>query len=77
MASTLRGMSAAVKVTRTKVTIEELRARVRAFEKQNPGYDGTNYLDLFRDASGELIESAEFFEAGRLYRRLARAEQAA
>lgn len=78
MASTLGGVRTAVKVTRTKVALDDLRARVRAFEEQNPGYNRTNYVDLFRDkVSGELVESAEFFEVSRLYRRLARAEKAA
>jgi hypothetical protein len=77
MAATLDGVRTAVRMTRTKVTLEDLRARVRAFEQQHPGYDRNNYLDLFRGPSGELVESAEFFEVSRLYRRLARAEKAA
>ena len=63
------------KITRTQVTLGGLRAAVRDFEEQNPGITMANYLDLFRDATGELIESAEFFEVSRVYRRLARAER--
>jgi len=77
MGSTLDDVRTAVKVTRTKLSLDDLRARVRAFEEQHPGYDRTNYLDLFRGESGELVESAKFFEVSRLYRRLARAETAA
>lgn len=78
MASTLNTVRTAVKVTRTKVTLDDLRARARAFEAQRPGLDRTNYLEFFRDKeSGELIESSEFFEISRICRRLARAENAA
>ena len=77
MPPTLEGVKTAAKVTRTKVTLDDLRERVRAFEQEHPGYDRTNYLDLFRDASGELVESPEFFEVSRMYRRLVRAEKAA
>jgi len=62
------------KVTVVDVTMDDLRAPVREFEQAHPGYDRTNYLDLFRDESGELNETDEFFRVSRMYRRLIRAE---
>lgn len=76
MASTLGGVRTAVKVTRTKVTLDDLRTRARGLEKEHPGLDRSNYVEYFK-VSGELSESPDFFEASRIYRRLARAEKAA
>lgn len=45
------------------VTEEELQARITAWESAHPGYTKENFVDAFRDDTGELIESQEFFDA--------------
>lgn len=69
-------MKTVPKAVREQVTVEDLRAEVSAFEAAHPGTDRTNYLDVFRDARGELVESDEFFNVDSLYQLLALLEQA-
>lgn len=69
-------MKTAGKVTHTRVTLNDLREQVRAFEATHPGYDRSNYTALFRDEDGDLSETDEFFRVSRMYRRLERAERA-
>lgn len=64
-----------VRVTRMVVTVEELRARARAWEAAHPGYGPDNWIEAFRDEDGGLLESCEFFDTGNLYERLALAEE--
>lgn len=45
------------------VTEEELRAEIAAWEVAHPGYTKENFVDAFRDKTGQLIESEEFFDA--------------
>lgn len=45
------------------VTEEEHQAEVAAWEAAHPGYTRENFVDAFRDETGELIESEEFFDA--------------
>ncbi len=54
-------------VTIVEVSDADLERRVRKWKQQHPGFDETNYVDAFRDAEGELIESDEFFEADDLF----------
>ncbi len=77
MPPTLGTMKTAVKVTRTTIELDELRARVRTFEQANPGTDASNYPDLFRDEHGTLIEDDKFDEIATMYDLLAAAEQGA
>lgn len=77
----LRGTLATVKtkpkVTVIEVTDEEARAEVQAWEDAHPGYDRTNYIDFFRDETGELIETDEFFRAAQMYAELRAVEKSA
>lgn len=50
-------------ITRTRVTDEDIRARVEAWKAAHPGFDESNFPDAFRDETGELIEDDEFFAA--------------
>lgn len=54
-------------ITRTRVTDEDIRARVDAWKAAHPGFDEGNYPDAFRDDAGELIEDDEFFAAVDLF----------
>ena len=54
-------------ITRRKVDLAEIRAQVAAFEAAHPGVGADNYSDAFRDETGRLIESEEFFAISRLY----------
>ena len=47
--------------------LAEVRAQVAAFEATHPGVGADNYSDAFRDETGRLIESEEFFAISRLY----------
>lgn len=53
------------------VSLDEVRAKVGRFEAAHPGVGADNYLDVFRDVNGELIETEEFFEISGLYSVLA------
>lgn len=66
-APTLAPVKTKPKVTVTDVTDEEVLAEVRAWEATHPGYDRTNFVDYFRNESGELIETDEFFRACSMY----------
>lgn len=55
------------KVTVVEVTLDDVRAEVQEWEDAHPGYDRTNFVDYFRDATGELTETAEFFHACAMY----------
>lgn len=66
-ARTLAPVKTKPKVTIVQVTDDELRAEVRAWQDARPGYDRTNYVEFFRDESGELIETDEFFRAAQMY----------
>jgi hypothetical protein len=46
-----------------QVSEEEHLAKVAAWEAAHPGYTKENFVDAFRDETGELIESEEFFDA--------------
>lgn len=74
---TLATMKTKPKVTVIEVTDEEARAEIQAWEDAHPGYDRTNYVDFFRDETGELIETDEFFRAAQMYAELRSAEKSA
>jgi hypothetical protein len=52
-----------------QVSEEEHLAKVAAWEAAHPGYTKENFVDAFRDETGELIESEEFFDAVHLFAR--------
>lgn len=54
-------------ITRTQVTDDDVRARVKAWKSAHPGFDERNFPDAFRDDSGEPIEDDGFFEAVDLF----------
>lgn len=54
-------------VTIIEVTDADLEQQVQEWKRAHPGFDETNYVDAFRDADGELIETDEFFEAVDLF----------
>lgn len=55
------------RVTWHDVDLAEVRSRVAAFEAAHPDVRAENYPDAFRDESGQLIESEEFFAISSLY----------
>lgn len=65
-ARTLAAVKTRPKATIVHVTDEEVRAQVRAWQDAHPGFNRTNYVDCFRDESGELIETDEFLRAARM-----------
>ncbi len=69
-------MKTVPKTTRRRITADEVRDEVRVFEAAHPGTNRTNYLDVFRDEHGELVETDEFFEISSLYHLLGTAERA-
>lgn len=62
-------------ITRTRVTEEELRARVDAWKAAHPGFGEHNFPDAFRDEAGELIEDEAFFAAAALFSQFALLDQ--
>ena len=72
---TLATVKTKPKVTVVEVTIEDLREPVREFEQAHPGYYRTNFIDFFRDETGELIETDDFHRVYRMYHRLMLAEK--
>ena len=74
---TLGTMKTAVKVTHATIELDDLRSRVRAFEREHPGTDASNYPDVFRDEHGVLVEDDKFDEIATLYDLLAAAERGA
>ena len=65
------------KLTVVAVTDEEALAEVQAWEDSHLGYDRTNYVDYFRDETGELIETDGFFRAAQMYSELRAADKTA
>lgn len=53
------------------VTLDEIQAEVARFEAAHPGIGADNYVDVFRDDHGELIETEEFFQISQAYSVLA------
>lgn len=71
MSSTLATVSKHVPVI--PITWEQLCAQAETWEAVNPGFGPNNYIDAFRDADGNLLETDEFFEIDALYGALAAA----
>lgn len=62
MSRTIISMRTTPPVTLVEETLAEVQARAEAWRAQHPGYDATNYVDAYRDANGELVESQEFYD---------------
>ena len=45
-----------------RVTEEEREESWNLWEAANPGFGRSNWIDAFRDESGQLTESDEFFD---------------
>ncbi len=56
--------------TRNRIAVDDLRAQLQAFQSRH-NVTAETWLDAFRDADGNLVESAEFFEISSLYAMLA------
>ena len=67
LSRTLNAVKTTPRITRRRVDLTEVRAQVAAFEAAHPGVGADNYPDAFRDETGQLIESEEFFVISRLY----------
>ena len=64
-----------IPVVRTTVQIEDIEAKLAAFEQDHPGITASNFPDVFR-VDGHLVESDEFFAVSRWYAMLAAARTA-
>lgn len=47
----------------SRVTEEEREESLNLWEQAHPGFGRSNWIDAFRDESGQLIESDEFVDA--------------
>jgi hypothetical protein len=56
--------------TRNRITSTDVRAQLEAFQAAH-NVTAETWVDAFRDADGNVVQSAEFFEISSLYAMLA------